>query len=376
MILSLQELTGLLEATADSFGMNDAETSSWVEHCLQVELRANVGQSFASHPVVYYNRFRNGQVKFGAKPRITKEMGGMAIMDAEGALGMYASRLAMEFACERAQETGAYTVAVQNNNDVGMLSYTTRRALDYGCVGQAFINGRPWLAPWGGTTAVYGPNALSAAIPAKKHYPILIDMGAADMGGLAAAKREYVDGEIDPGRYFDQDGTLTTDMRPKESLKMGPGGGAQRLANYKEMALAVMIDSIAGALTGMETAVTIGTPEPEYSSAPQKGSDLNEEGAAAVRAPKGNLITAYHIDHFTQMDEFTSKIDRAIDQAKSSPLDEGFEEILMPGERGFREEERRRRNGIPIYDQVWTQVVEPMCREQGIKLSSLLEVNG
>ena len=196
------------------------------------------------------------------------------------------------------------------------------------------------------------------------------------MGGLAAAKREYVDGEIDPVRYFDQDGTLTTDMRPKESLKMGPGGGAQRLANYKEMALAVMIDSIAGALTGMETAVTIGTPEPEYSSAPQKGSDLNEEGAAAVRAPKGNLITAYHIDHFTQMEELTSKIDRAIDQAKSSPLDEGFEEILMPGERGFREEERRRRNGIPIYDQVWTQVVEPMCREQGIKLSSLLEVNG
>ena len=198
-------------------------------------------------------------------------MGGIAIIDADGALGMYARHLAMEFACERAQETGAYTMAVQNNNDVGRSPTQLVAPLDYGCVGQAFINGRPWLAPWGGTTTVYGPNALSAAIPAKKHYPILIDMSAADMGGLAAAKREYVDGQVEPGRYFDQEGTLTIETLPKESLKMG--------TRWSSAAGSQLQENGTRGHDGFHRRCFDGDgdrqpwqPEPEWSSAPQPGS--------------------------------------------------------------------------------------------------------
>jgi LDH2 family malate/lactate/ureidoglycolate dehydrogenase len=37
----------------------------------------------------------------------------------------------------------------------------------------------------------------------------------------------------------------------------------------------------------------------------------------------------------------------------------------MPGERGFREEERRRREGIPVHDKVWRDVVA-LARERGV----------
>ncbi len=65
---------------------------------------------------------------------------------------------------------------------------------------------------------------------------------------------------------------------------------------------------------------------------------------------------ALDIEQFTPLDEFKAKVDRAIDQAKSSPLAPGFDEILMPGERGYREEARRRREGIPVDEKVWRDV--------------------
>ena len=66
---------------------------------------------------------------------------------------------------------------------------------------------------------------------------------------------------------------------------------------------------------------------------------------------------AFDIAQFTDVAEFKAKVDRAIDQAKASPLAPGFSEILMPGERGFREEERRAREGVPIHPKVWADVV-------------------
>jgi LDH2 family malate/lactate/ureidoglycolate dehydrogenase len=54
-------------------------------------------------------------------------------------------------------------------------------------------------------------------------------------------------------------------------------------------------------------------------------------------------------------------VEQAIQEAKASPLAPGFTEILMPGERGFREEDRRRREGIPIFDSVWQRLRELMA---------------
>ena len=62
-----------------------------------------------------------------------------------------------------------------------------------------------------------------------------------------------------------------------------------------------------------------------------------------------------------------------IDQAKSSRLAPGFTEILMPGERGFREEQKRRKEGIPVHEAVWERVkkvVEPL----GIDADRIIEL--
>lgn len=43
---------------------------------------------------------------------------------------------------------------------------------------------------------------------------------------------------------------------------------------------------------------------------------------------------------------------------KSQPRAEGFEEILLPGERGTRAYAKQSREGVPIPPKTWEQIIE------------------
>ncbi|MEK9662006.1 MAG: Ldh family oxidoreductase [Alphaproteobacteria bacterium] len=47
---------------------------------------------------------------------------------------------------------------------------------------------------------------------------------------------------------------------------------------------------------------------------------------------------------------FATEVDRLARDLAAEPLADGFDEILMPGERGFRAMEDRRKLGIPVPD--------------------------
>jgi LDH2 family malate/lactate/ureidoglycolate dehydrogenase len=360
VLLSVDQLTALLNAIADSFGMSDSEKSAWVEHCVLAELRGNLMQSLAYLKHHWIQRFTDGRVRFGATIRSVRETPAMAVLDANGALGPYAGKTAVEFASRKAQEVGAYTVAVRNSNDWTMISYAARQALQFDCIGIVMVNSRPEVAPWGGTKAIYGMNPFSVAIPTNQHYPILVDMSSQDSGGLRAQEMMIAGAGIPEGLFYDAHGDPVTDPGAWGTYQSGWGiaGGAQRMSGYRDLALTVVMDSIGGALSGMKCALDLGTPEPAING---------------VRTPRGQVVIALHVDHFTPLQEFKAKIDRAIDQAKSSPLAPGFSEILMPGERGYREEERRRLEGIPILPKVWSGVVAE-CEARGLDVEQIVDL--
>jgi ureidoglycolate dehydrogenase (NAD+) len=47
-----------------------------------------------------------------------------------------------------------------------------------------------------------------------------------------------------------------------------------------------------------------------------------------------------------------------IEVVKNLPRRDGFDELLLPGERGGREAELRRRNGIPLAAKLWRELGE------------------
>ncbi len=351
MVLTVDEFVALHEALADRFPMNAAERSAWIEHCLLAELRGNIMQGLEHLGYHWFQRFTDGTTVWGAEMEVVTETPAMAVLDAKGAMGAFVSRRSMEIACEGAKRSGVFTVAVRNSPDWMMVGYCTRQALRYDSVGMALANSRPDVAPWGGVRATYGHCVLSMAIPAARHYPLLLDMACNDTGGLAA-QEILMKGAMPEGLYYDAKGNPATDpeLWGTDNINWGIKGGAQRMSGYRDLALTAAVDAFAGALTGMKCALDLAVLEPA----------VNGE-----RTPRGQVVMAFDIAKFTPLEEFKAKVDRAIDQAKASPLAPGFTEILMPGERGFREEERRRREGIPIHEKVWREV-KALARERGV----------
>jgi LDH2 family malate/lactate/ureidoglycolate dehydrogenase len=356
-VCSFIQLETLLRALADHFGMDRDEKAAWVEQTLQAELRGNLMQGLAYFEHHNLQRLTNGVTALGSRPSIIRETPAMAVLDAHGALGPLVAKIAMSLACRKARDVGCATVAVRDSTDWNMISYAARQALRHGCVGLVFCNSRPEVAPWGGTRAVYGMNPFAVAIPTRRHHPILIDMCSSDSGGLDAMRHLILKDRLpDTVQFFDRTGRLVERVDAwGTNAGWGLAAGAQRMTGYRDMALTVMMDCLAGALTGMQCAMALAVPELL---------------ADSPRTPRGQLVIALHVEAFTPFADFTAKIDRAIDEAKAAPLAPGHSEILMPGERGFREEDRRRRDGVPILDEVWSRLRDLM-RPRGVDIDAI-----
>lgn len=359
MQLSVQQLTQLFETLADRFPFSAAEREAWVEHCVLAELRGNIMQGLRHLGYHWFQRFTDGTTSFGQSIEVVRETPAMAVLDAHGVMGAYTAKFAMDFACQRAKRVGAFILTVRNSPDWMMMGYSARQALKYDCIGVALANSRPEVAPWGGSSRVYGMNPIAAAVPTERHFPILIDMSSSDSGGLKV-QEQLLRGEVPKDLFLDASGRVVTDpsLWGTENMSWGIPGGAQKMSGYRDLALTVLTDALGGALSGMKCALDLNVPEPIVNG---------------VRTPRGQAVIAIDIDQFTPLADFKAKVDRAIDQAKASPRAPGFEEILMPGERGYREEQRRRIEGVPVDERVWRDVVR-WCSDIGVDADAAIRV--
>ena len=147
--LSVDQFVGLHEVLADTFPMSPHEKAAWVEHCLLAELRGNIMQGLEHLGYHWFQRFTDGTTVWGAEIEVVREAPAMAVLDANGAVGAYVAKYAMEFACERAKRAGVFTVAVRNSPDWMVIGYSTRQALKHDCIGWVFANSRPEVGALG-----------------------------------------------------------------------------------------------------------------------------------------------------------------------------------------------------------------------------------
>lgn len=69
--------------------------------------------------------------------------------------------------------------------------------------------------------------------------------------------------------------------------------------------------------------------------------------------------------------EFAERMDTFVSRAQASPLAQGFDEILMPGEPEARTAAKRRQSGIPVTETV-VQSLRDEAKIMNIDVSSLL----
>ncbi|MCC8190097.1 MAG: Ldh family oxidoreductase [Planctomycetes bacterium] len=252
-------------------------------------------------------------------------------LDADRAMGYVAGRAGMDLAIAKARRHGLSLVIVSNSNHNGAAGIYSRMAAEQGFLGLATTNVRPNIAMKGATAPATGNNPVSLAAPLPDHSPFCIDvsMSMVAQGKLILAAKKGV--PIPTGWATDRNGVDTTD--PREGL----AGILLPIGDHKGFGLSLFIDLITGVLGGGDF---LGHINSMYSS-PDLPSNLS------------HLYAVLNPDLFMERDVFMRRLAEWRDMIKATPVRDGQPAQHIPGEPEVASEARRRREGIPVPDELW-----------------------
>lgn len=280
--------------------------------------------------------------------KVVREASSMAILDADHAWGPVSAVRAMEMAIEKADGRGIACCSVVNGEWITNLFYYAMMAVENNMIGVVTAREGPVCAPWGGTKPVMGTNPMSVGVPAGKKYPLVLDF-ATTMVAQGHVMTYLLEGRPLPdGWLIDRQGNPV--MGNELSLETidefwKTGGSLLPFGSYKGYGINVVIDVLGGA--------------------------LNLTGTGSRAKGQGVLMMAIDIASFSPVDDFKKEVDLLIAEIKSSPVMPGFDEVLLPGEREHRVMERRRREGVPVDERSWQNILET-CYKLGIDAEMIM----
>ena len=314
--LTAAQLTQICRNVFRKWGVSEAEA----EIVTQSMVDANrVGHD--SHGVIhlpkYVRELEAGLIQPGTPIEIVQESASIAVLDGHWGFGPVIATRAVEIAIQKAKQTDVSTVAVSRCNEVGRLGGYASLAADAGMIGLLMANdhgGGTCVAPHGGTEGRLSTNPIACAVPICGKQPIVLDMATSVVASGKLRLKQHQGEALPPEWRVNADSEVLV-----------PFGG------YKGFGLSVIVDILAGALTGA-------------------GCSRSRD----ARVGNGLFVMVFNIASFRDFPGFSAEIERFIAYLKS----EECADIRVPGERGFQEQRKRERMGIPIDAETWRQIQE------------------
>jgi LDH2 family malate/lactate/ureidoglycolate dehydrogenase len=315
-----------------AMGLKPEDAEITASALLYSELRFHPGQGQGVRRLrVYRERIAEGKADLAAPFEIVKESPSLALIAGHNGLGGVIGTRAMRLAVAKAKTCGIGTVIVRNSTHYGSSAVHAAEAERSGCLGVAFTNAGPEMAAWGGATPVVGTNPWAIAAPGGTGFPVILDIALTTAGKGMMRWHEREERPIPIDWALTPDGEETTD--PTAAM----AGALLGIGQYKGYGLALMTDVMTGVLSGG----VFGT-EPYRDPARQQVS---------------HRFTAIDIEWFMPLAAFRERMAEFTAMIKASKLRPGFDEVLVPGELEHRREMEKRRNGVPLDQAVFEDLL-------------------
>lgn len=298
-------------------GVPDGDATITAHHLVEADLRGVHSHGVIRVPT-YVRELQTGRINPTPTISIVSDHGGQVVVDGDNALGQVAAHAANQIAIERGTTLGMAAVALRHSNHCGTMAYYTTRAVTQGLIGIATTNAGINMTPTGSGLKLIGNNPLSIAVPSRRIWPLVLDMATSLVAGgkLDVAKAR---GETIPlGWARDPEGRPTTDP------VLGRNGSLEPMGGPKGYGLAVMLDILAGVLSGGRF-----------------GAGLGSAGSA-------QFFITLDVRRFLPLELFFERIDELLDQIHQAPTLPGVERILVAGELEYGLQEVRELDGIPL----------------------------
>jgi ureidoglycolate dehydrogenase (NAD+) len=276
----------------------------------------------------YGERLDKGGIK--AQPDIRRERAAPAIVkiDGDNGVGPLVGYRALEAALEIARESGVAIAFARASNHFGPVAPYCLIAAEAGFASVVGSNATTTIAPWGGRGERLGNNPLGMCVPNPDPAgnPILLDM-AMSVVARAKIRQALARGESIPATWAtDRDGRPTTD--PKEALE----GFLLPMGGYKGYGLALMVDLLAGLLSGAAYLTHVRS----WVDNPDEPQNLGHFFLLIDTGPLGAQSWIAE-----RMADFCGIL-------HSTPPADPDAPVLLPGEIEFENMKRQRRDGITL----------------------------
>jgi ureidoglycolate dehydrogenase (NAD+) len=299
----------------------------------------------------YLARLRAGGAKRHGQPHVMRQGPAWALVDGDSALGPLVGVFGMQTAMAKASAAGIAYVGVRNGGHFAAVGYYSLLAARAGLVGISVANDTPSVVAPGARKAVLGTNPISYAIPAGKHPPILLDMATSTVAGGKVYQARTLGQPIPDNWIVGLDGLPTTNVELyPEQAALVPAG------SYKGFGLALLVESLAGLLSG--AAVTF-----EIASWMAVTPDQPTHHGAAFIAIDPTILGP--------REEFLARVDALIDEIHAAPTLANVDRIMVPGDREF-ERQRRAQHQPLLFTSDVAQNVRLAAELVGLRLADYL----
>lgn len=193
----------------------------------------------------YLASLDTGWVDGKAEPNMTVVSPSFIRIYARNGFAQPALAVAAEAIDAAVKSTGVAVVATRNSHHFSALWPDVERFARKGLMAITFVNGLANVVPHGGRAPVYGTNPIAFATPVAGADPLVVDQATSVMANGEVRLHALANTTLPAGTGVDSDGNPSTD--PHAVLA---GGALNTFGGYKGSSIALMVELMAGALTG------------------------------------------------------------------------------------------------------------------------------
>ena len=253
-------------------------------------------------------------------------MPALAVVDGRNGIGPLVGMKALEAALEGARACGVGAAFARGSNHFGPIAPYALIAAEQGFATFIASNATTTIAPTGGKDTRVGNNPLGIGVPNPGGDPVILDM-ALSVAARAKIRTLAASGEAMPeGWATDADGKPTTDPKAALAGFLLPVGG------HKGYGLAVMVDLLAGLLSGAAYLTRVSA----WDKAPEVAQDL------------GHVFIAIDATKLAPADVLAARMADFAGIIHATPAADPARPVMLPGEREMQALHRQRAEGVRV----------------------------
>jgi (2R)-3-sulfolactate dehydrogenase (NADP+) len=260
-----------------------------------------------------------GKVIGDAVPVVTTPRPATVLVDARHGFAHAAFDVGRAPLVQAATACGIGILSIAHSYSAGVLGWFVERLAEDGLVSVMFANSSSAMAPAGGAVPFFGTNPIAWAAPREGRAPVVADLSSSAVAWVKVNAAAQAGEAIPLGWALDATGNPTTDAAAGLAGSMAPAAG------HKGSALALLVDIMAGGVTGSNF------------SFEASGFSGNEGGPPNV----GQVILA--IDPgATTGDDFVGRLEIELAAMTAQPG------VRLPGDRRLANRQNAEVNGVEV----------------------------